>query len=87
MTIVILFAQSSDDLIARMGNLTGWFFSVFLATLVFALASAASVLALWRAKQEVRRSVCIYSTAVALALAIAAAYLAYWGIIGLRLWA
>lgn len=86
--IVVLVAQSSEDFIARMGNLTGWSFALFLATLVFAAAAAASLLFLWRApRQEVRLSVNIYSTAVIFALVIATAYLAYWGIIGLRLWA
>jgi hypothetical protein len=43
---------------------------------------------LWRARaQEVRRGVRWYSTAVILALLIAAVYLAYWGFIGLRTWA
>jgi hypothetical protein len=59
-----------------------------LATVAFAFASLASALALWRApKQEVRTLVRTYSMAVTLALLTAAAYLAYWGVIGLRTWA
>ena len=38
-------------------------------------------------KDEVRNGVRRYSIAVILPLLIAAAYLAYWGIIGLRTWA
>jgi hypothetical protein len=44
------------------------------------------VVAVWRG-QEARKWVKRYSAAVALALVIATAYLAYWGVIGLRTWA
>jgi heme A synthase len=55
---------------------------------MYGVASVASVIALWRApKQEVRKWVHRFSTAIILALLIAAAYLAYWGVIGLRTWA
>lgn len=86
--IVVIFMLSSDDLISRMGNLTGWSAAFFLVTVAYGVASMASAVALWRApKQEVRRSVRTFSMAVTVALLIAAAYLAYWGIIGLRTWA
>jgi CubicO group peptidase (beta-lactamase class C family) len=88
---VVIFMLASDDpisLISRLGNLTGWSAALFLATVAYAVASVASAVALWRApKQEVRSRIRRYSTAVTLALLIAAAYLAYWGIIGLRTWA
>ncbi len=85
---VVIFMLSSDDLIPRMGNLTRWSAAFFLATVVYGLASVAGAIALWWApKQEVRRWVRRFSTAVILALLIAAAYLAYWGVIGLRTWA
>ena len=86
--IVVIFILSSDDLIPRMGNLTGWSAAFFLATVAYGVASVAGIIALWRApKQEVRSWVRRFSTAVILALLIAAAYLAYWGVIGLRTWA
>ncbi len=86
--VVVLFMLSSDDLITRMGNLTGWSAAFFLATVAYGVASVAGVIALWRApKQEVRKWVLRFSTAVILALLIAAGYLAYWGFIGLRTWA
>jgi hypothetical protein len=79
---------SGDLFILRMGNLTSWSFSLFLATIVFAIASVASAVVLWRTpKQGVRRIARIYSIGVSTALVIATAYLAYWGIIGLRMWA
>ena len=86
--IVVIFMISSDDLIPRMGNLTGWSVAFFLATVVYGVASVTGAIALWWApKQEVRCWVRRFSTAVILALLIAAAYLAYWGVIGLRTWA
>jgi len=86
--IVAITIMSSDDLIYRLGNITAWSVSLFLATILFAAASAASVIAVWRApKQQVRRYVRIYSMIVTTALVITTAYLAYWGVIGLRTWA
>jgi len=85
---VTIFILSSDDLIERMGNRTVWSEALFLATIAYAVASLASAVALWRAQAEaVRRSVRKFSLVVTVALLTAAAYLAYWGIIGLRTWA
>jgi CubicO group peptidase (beta-lactamase class C family) len=84
---VVIFTQCSNDLISRLGNLTGWSAGLYLATVVYAVASLASAVALWRAPQQgVRSLIRGYSTAVILALLVAAAYFAYWGIIGLRTW-
>jgi CubicO group peptidase (beta-lactamase class C family) len=85
---VVIVILAGDDLISRMGNLTAWSAAFFLATVIYAVASVASAVALWRAPREgVRSRVRSYSMAVTIALLIAAAYLAYWGIIGLRTWA
>ena len=86
LTIVLVVFLSNPDTITRMGNLTIWSGGVFILTLVFAVTSVASAVAVCRAR-EVRIWVWRYSAAVALALLIATAYLAYWGVIGLRLWA
>jgi hypothetical protein len=73
---------------ASLGTLTIWSFGLFLTTLIFAAASLASAVDLWLArKQEIRRSVRWYSIAVTSALLIAALYLSYWGVIGIRTWA
>lgn len=86
--VVICMLSNIDIAISRFGSLTGWSFSLFLATLIFAAASSASVIALWRApKGEIRGFIRIYSTMMTIALIITTAYLAYWGIIGLRTWA
>ena len=83
-----LFVLAGNDMLARLGNLTIWSFGLFLTTLLFTLASLASAFALWLArKQEIRASVRWFSIAVISALLIAAVYLAYWGVIGIRTWA
>jgi len=82
-----VFMQAGNDALVRLGNLTIWSFGLFLLTLIFAAASLASVFALWLArKKEIRRSVRWYSTAVTTALLVAALYLAWWGVIGIRTW-
>jgi len=87
-SIVVICALSGNLFILRMGNLTGWSLSLFLATIIFAVASVASAVVLWRTpKQEVRRFIRVYSIGVSTALVIATGYLAYWGVIGLRIWA
>jgi len=89
-SIVAICALSSDVgvVISRMGNLTAWSFSLFLATIVFAAASVASVIALWRTpKGAVRGIIHIYSTITTIAVVISTSYFAYWGVIGLRTWA
>jgi len=86
--VVIIFNAASDDLIPRMGNLTVWSASFFLATVIYALATLAGAVSLWRAPKEgVRTGVRRFSMVVIVALLVAAAYFAYWGIIGLRTWA
>jgi CubicO group peptidase (beta-lactamase class C family) len=81
------FMLSSTDAIARLGNLTVWSFGIFLTTLLYGFACLASAYALWRArKQQIRGYVRWYSIVVTAALLIAAAYLAWWGVIGLRTW-
>ncbi|HTS69860.1 MAG TPA: serine hydrolase domain-containing protein [Terriglobia bacterium] len=86
--VVGIFIGVSGNEITRLGNMTGWSLGIFLGTLLFAFACLAGAVGWWRApRQEVRVWVRRYSAAVALALLIAAAYLAYWGIIGLRTWA
>jgi hypothetical protein len=83
--VVVLIGVSAADVITRMGNLTVWSCSVFVLTILFAIASLASAWAAWRAN-DVRKWVGRYSAAVAVALVIATAYFLWWGVIGLRTW-
>ena len=82
------FVFNSGNVITLLGNLTVWSGSFFLATVIFAIASLASGLVLWRApKQGIRGAVRWYSTWVISAMLFSTAYLGYWGVIGLRTWA
>jgi hypothetical protein len=88
LAMVAIVAASRDTLIERMGNLTGWSIAVFLTTLLFGVASVASLLAVGLAPEgAVRPGVRKFSWIVSLALLMATAYLGYYGIIGLRTWA
>jgi CubicO group peptidase (beta-lactamase class C family) len=85
--VIVVCGGDFGDWIMRLGNLTGWSATVFLATLAFAVASLGSAIAWWRAPAEgVRRGVRRFSMIVTVALLIATAYLAYWGVIGVRTW-
>ncbi len=82
-----VFMLAASDAITRLGNLTVYSFGLFLATLLFALATLASAVALWLArKKEIRGYVRWHSMLVTAGLLIAALYLAWWGVIGLRTW-
>jgi CubicO group peptidase (beta-lactamase class C family) len=83
-----IIVMCSDDLIERLGNLTGWSAAIFLTTVIFGLASLGSIISLWRTPAEnTRLRVRRFSVIVTVALLITTAYLAYWGVIGLRTWA
>ena len=78
---------SFSDFVPRLGRITPWSISLFLSTLLFAFASAAGLWALWRhRKQKICLPVRLFSIATSAALAMTAMYLAYWGVIGIRMW-
>lgn len=82
------FILCGDDLLARLGSLTGWSATLFLTSIAFALAGLGSAVSLLRLPAEgVRPRVRRFSLVVTLALWIAITYLAYWGMIGFRSWA
>lgn len=84
---LLIFTKVLRGSISLAGTLNIWSFGLFLATLIFGVASLASAVALWTArKQEIRRSVWWFSIFVTSALLIAAGYLAWWGVIGIRIW-
>ena len=82
----VLVTVSADDIITRMGNLTVWSAGVFVLTILFAVASALNIIAVWRA-HGARKWVKRYCAAVAVALMIVTVYLMFGGVIGLRTWA
>jgi len=83
-----IFILCGDDLMERLGNFTVWSAALWAVSLLFGSASLVSFLvALRGSSAAVRPGVRRFSRIVSLALVIAAAYLAYWGIIGVRTWA
>jgi CubicO group peptidase (beta-lactamase class C family) len=85
---VVIFILCGEDLIERLGNFTVWSAALWVVSLLFGLASVVSFLVALRGSSEgVRPGVRRFSRIVSTALLIAAAYLTYWGIIGIRTWA
>ena len=88
LAFVAIFIACSDDLIGRLGNMTIWSSALWLTTIAFAGATVLSAIAVSRAPVEgVRRGVRRFSGIVTAGLLVLAAYLGYWGMIGLRTWA
>jgi hypothetical protein len=85
--IVGIFILCGDDLIERLGNITAWSIAIWAATLFFLVTAIAGAFVSWRRPDEgVRPGVRSFSRIVSLAMLIVAAYLAYFGINGLRTW-
>jgi CubicO group peptidase (beta-lactamase class C family) len=87
LAFVGLLLLTGSDAIVRLGNLTFYSFGLTVTTLLFAAASLAGAVTLWRARKvEIRTSVRWYSIAVTTALLIAVVYLTCFGVIGIRTW-
>jgi CubicO group peptidase (beta-lactamase class C family) len=85
--VALFLLAAAHDSLARLGNLTAWSAGLFLISVAYGVASFAAAVALWRARRhEIRGSVRWYSIAATSALLIAALYLAWWGVIGIRTW-
>jgi CubicO group peptidase (beta-lactamase class C family) len=84
--LVVLAAR--NDPLGRMGNFTPWSLGFCLVTWLFALTTVAGLVQAFRARRwPMNRWVLGHAWLVSLANAIVLAYLAWWGIIGLRTWA
>ena len=87
LTFIGVLMEAAKDIIVRLGNLTIYSGGLFVTSLLFALFTFLSVLALWNARNRpIRGYVRWFSICTIWALAIAAAYLAWWGVIGIRTW-
>jgi len=82
----VLSGEYIDD--ASLGTPNLHTVSLWLASLGFPLAAAASVYVVWRERHTpMKRVVYWYSVLVTLTMAAVAIYHGWWGLIGLRLWA
>jgi CubicO group peptidase (beta-lactamase class C family) len=87
LALVVLATLPSNNAVEQLGNLTVRSLSIFLSTVFYAVACLASAVSVWRArKREIRRAILWFSVAVTAGLLIAAVYMAYWGVIGVRTW-
>jgi hypothetical protein len=87
-TAALLLGVASDDPITNLGTPTVWSVGLWITTLCFLGGVIASVVALWLTPSHaVRSSLRRFTIGATAALLIACAYLAYWGVIGLRTWA
>ncbi|HUG42597.1 MAG TPA: serine hydrolase domain-containing protein [Acidobacteriota bacterium] len=84
---VLLYLAASADPIDRLSAFTVWSFGLFASSLLFALFSLLGMFQNLRAARRPRnRAAWLHSLFVSQALLIAAIYLAYHGIIGIRTW-
>jgi CubicO group peptidase (beta-lactamase class C family) len=79
---------AADDMINALGAMTVYSAALCLATVLFALATLGSTVAILRTPPaDVRRAVRVHAIAVTVPLVVATVYLLWWGVIGLRTWA
>ena len=84
----LFLASMASDPIERLVNRTVWSFGFCALSWIFAMTSTAGFVQAIRARRwEVRPGVRRHALLVSSANLIVLAYLAYWGIIGLRTWA
>jgi hypothetical protein len=71
-----------------LGTRSGVTVGIMFSSILFAVASAASLYFVYRERRTtMNRLAYWHSVLVAVAAAIVAIYMGYWGLIGLRLWA
>jgi hypothetical protein len=84
----LILELGGDDPIANFGNITVWSVALSFATVVFAGGAVVNAMVIWQTpRSAVRTNVRRFSLVVTIALLIAAAYLAYSGVIGVMTWA
>jgi CubicO group peptidase (beta-lactamase class C family) len=84
--LLVVFA--GDATLDRLGRPSPWSIGLFLATTAFAVfAVLGLVLALLYRKRSLGRLVWWHALAASVLMTLVAAYLAYWGVIGVRTWA
>ncbi len=82
-----LLRYHSDDIFISFGQPSLWSVGFFFLTLIFAALSIFGVWICFLSKQTVAKNITIWhSRLVSTANVVAAIYLSYWGVIGLRTW-
>jgi hypothetical protein len=79
-----------EDVIRRFGRMTAWSVALAAASWAFAAFSVASLVAAlraWKRRKTMNPFAYHHSLAVAVLFVVAAAYFAWWGVIGYRGWA
>lgn len=84
LSTVILLAASPEDSFTSFGDATVWSVGLLICTLVFPLAAGLGLVVAWRAAGV--RGLRYYGLAASVVNVGAAAYLAWWGLIGWRSW-
>jgi len=88
--VVICFAiaqSSREDAFTRFGKPTVWSIGLFACTTLYAVSSLLGLLTAARSRVAWRRLVRLYAIVAGVINAVAVAYLAWWGVLGWRIWA
>ncbi len=84
--VTALLMGAASDAVPRLGRPTFWSIGFWLGSWLFGLLSVIALVQTWRLRQGLRRGIFVHSLLVSLASVVVAAYLAYWGILGMRTW-
>jgi len=86
--VIAIAAASDEDAIERLGTVTVWSVGIFLATLVYPVASVLGLATAWRTPEAVvGRVLRNYALAAGTLNVLVALYLTWWRVIGWRTWA
>ena len=88
LTLIAIFWRASSQPLFVLGRPNAVTITILVLSLIFPLLSVAALLLALRSwRFEVNRAVRVHSLLVALACCLVAWFLAYWGLIGVRVWA
>jgi CubicO group peptidase (beta-lactamase class C family) len=90
LSVVVCFVivrMSREDAFARFGKATPWSIGLFGGTTLFALASVLGLIMVARSPNALRGPVRLHALVAGIINVIVVAYLAWWGVLGWRIWA
>jgi CubicO group peptidase (beta-lactamase class C family) len=86
--VLLILSGLGEDSVNRLGRATPWSVGISLATIAFAVFSAASLwVALRSDRRAMNRYAYLHSLGTSVIFVLASLYLGYWGVIGIRTWA